>query len=87
VAKAACPVNATTVEMWLGGKGVEIGTADCEQPAKSVKMNTAISFLGFMLGGNQHPAELFSGVQNLLILPKSGDFGLQKVILRDAIFL
>lgn len=50
VAKAACPVNATTVEMWLGGKGVGADSADCEQADKSVTMNAVIRILYFMMG-------------------------------------
>jgi hypothetical protein len=56
VAKAACPVNATTVEMWLDGKGVETGTADCEQADKRTKMAAKISILYFMVIWNQSPA-------------------------------
>ena len=58
VAKAACPVNATTVEMWLGGKVWGTDTADCEQADKSVRMDATIRILYFMAGWNQHPAGL-----------------------------
>src|SRR5690606_31948446 len=35
VAKAACPVNATTVGRWSGGRGVGAGPVDWVQPANS----------------------------------------------------
>ena len=57
VAKAACPVNATTVEIWLGGRGVDTASIDCEQADKSAGRKAAIRILCFMVGWNQHPAE------------------------------
>jgi ApbE superfamily uncharacterized protein (UPF0280 family) len=51
VAKAACPVNATTSEMvWVGkAVGVDAERADCEQAAKSVKTDATIKILYFMV--------------------------------------
>jgi ApbE superfamily uncharacterized protein (UPF0280 family) len=56
VAKTACPVNATTVEMWLGGKAVGVDTVCCEQAAKSVRRDAMIRNLCFIVDGNQYPA-------------------------------
>ena len=60
VAKIACPVNATTVEMELGGKGVGVDAerTDCEQADKSVRMDATIRILCFMVDWNQNPAGL-----------------------------
>jgi hypothetical protein len=65
VAKAACPVNPTTVEMKLGGKGVGVDSKriDCEQADKSVRMDATIRILCFMGDWNQYPAG-FNRVNN-----------------------
>jgi len=58
VAKAACPVEAMTVEMWLGGRGVALGSnhADCEQADKNSRAVAVIRIFGFMVVLNQYPA-------------------------------
>jgi len=58
VAKAACPVNATTSEMFWVGKAVGADSANCEQAAKSVMMDATIRILYFMVVGINIPQDL-----------------------------
>jgi hypothetical protein len=81
VAKAACPVKTTTVEMYSGGKDVGTGSANCEQAAKSVRMDAMIRILYFMGDWNQYPAGSFE----FTVRKSCGMFYLQSV--NGAVFI
>ena len=73
VANADCPVNATTVEIWFAGRGVETATVDCEQAGNNARRNVTIRIFRFMADWNQNPAGsslglCLHGVQSLMTL-------------------
>ena len=62
VAKAACPVNATVVGRWSGGKGVGADSNDCEQADNSVRRKARRRIFFFMNDWNQCPAGLIESI-------------------------